>query len=345
MRVLLEKMGSGVNTDYLDDFVYNAKMAAVNMAHDVVNFDGTDLQRTLVGRADLDINNDVVVGSVEACSKFFNKCGIATPDYLGYPESLYPFLGREIVRARYEDIVMHYPFFVKPADEVKLFTGSVVANERQYKSLLDFELKCKPETWVYVSEVVEFKSEYRCFVYDGKLKGIQFYRGDYTKFPDIDTINSMIEAYTTAPIAYTLDVGVVETKKWPSFFNENSPTPQVKITSYKTALVEVNDMWAIASYGFNGEDYLRMTIARFAEIAANDKEHKKTLIEKIEDAIKSPNPVESVARLITLKEKELIQNFYYGPDLLDPITMEHYEEVLKLMKDQIEEDLTNNNKK
>ena len=59
----------------------------------------------------------------------------------------------------------------------------------------------------------------------------------------------MISKYTESPVSYTLDVGVIK--------------------SGETALVEVNDMWAIGSYGFDAKTYVRMSIDRFMEIYKN----------------------------------------------------------------------------
>jgi hypothetical protein len=56
----------------------------------------------------------------------------------------------------------------------------------------------------------------------------------------------MVEAYKNCPSAYTLDVGL--------------------IASGETVLVEVNDMWAIGSYGLDGRDYALLCARRMKEI-------------------------------------------------------------------------------
>jgi len=67
-----------------------------------------------------------------------------------------------------------------------------------------------------VSEVVDFIVEYRCFVMEGKIMGIQYYEGDCTVFPseqDMNTLKKMIERYQadpTHPLAYTLDIGIIK---------------------------------------------------------------------------------------------------------------------------------------
>jgi hypothetical protein len=63
---------------------------------------------------------------------------------------------------------------------------------------------------VQVSSIVtDIVSEWRCFVKDGVLYGIQNYSGDFTKFPDTERILKMISQYEKSepcPNSYTLDV-------------------------------------------------------------------------------------------------------------------------------------------
>ncbi len=73
----------------------------------------------------------------------------------------------------------------------------------------------------------------------------------------IKTIEKCIQDYKTSPIAYTLDFAIIK--------NKNRIITNSKEIN-KLALIEVNDMWAIGSYGFNSKDYVQMTIARFNEI-------------------------------------------------------------------------------
>lgn len=91
-----------------------------------------------------------------------------------------------------------------------------------------------------ISECINIDSEYRCFIYNDELKGIQYYSGLFTKFPNVDKINEMMDIYryqynfnhpSTAPQAYTLDVAVT---------NDN-----------KTVVMEVHDFYSCGLYGFN----------------------------------------------------------------------------------------------
>ena len=251
-RAFLEKEAG----EWAYDFVFTSKQAAIDLGYDVVACDtvrGFDFNYP-------DINEDIAIGSVEFVEMFFEACDIETPEYLGYPESLlnsWSAMGRKVVECKVSDLVDHeYPYFVKPSRNVKQFTGDVIENDDQMKIFRDY-YDVTDDTELYMSETVEFVSEYRCFVHNGELKGIQYYQGDYTVFPQMAAINYMLDTYQhdggTNPLAYTLDVGVLD--------------------SSITVLVELNDMWAIGAYGFDPEDYVRMTISRFRQIGfANTKE-------------------------------------------------------------------------
>lgn len=238
MKAYLEKIGG----EWLDDFVYMSKEPLKSLGFEIVAFDGDDIEGTLTCYP-LDIEKDVIIGSVEASSHFFKACGIEVPKYLGYPTELYGFLGRDIIQTKLA--LTKRPSFIKPANDVKLFTGTVIDSEQSYKFLIDYS-NATETTEVLESEIVNFVSEYRCFIHQDTLEGIQYYMGDFKVYPDISVIEDMIGAYSSSNCAYTLDVGVTE--------------------DGRTLLVEVNDMWAIGSYGFNARTYALMCVRRMREI-------------------------------------------------------------------------------
>lgn len=238
MRAFLEQ----INKDWLDEFVYLSKYPLIDMGIKVIPFDGNNIDTLL--KHNINSKTDIIIGSTQTAEIFFKECGIKVPEYLGYPSELSQFLHRNISIIKYCDIKHSYPYFIKPKKEVKMFTGSLVENDTQYKILKDY-CSCKDDTELYISEPVDFITEYRCFVHKGKLVGMKHYKGDFTKFVCVETIQAMIEAYKTCPVAYTLDVGLVD---------------------YKTVLCEVNDFIAIGSYSFNPKIYVRMTLDRFKEI-------------------------------------------------------------------------------
>jgi hypothetical protein len=245
MRALLEK---NELKEWIDDFVYMSKSKFMDLGVEVIAFNGDNL-KTL--EALNPSKNDILIGSVEATERFFNLIGVPVPNYIGYPESLKKYLHRNIETMKFSELDgKTFPYFVKPKNGVKAFTGSLVQNETQKSFLVSFD-NVISDTELYVSDPINFITEYRCFVHKKELKGIQYYLGDFKKFPSIETIESMIRDYDNCNVSYTLDVGVLE--------------------NGETALVEVNDMWAIGSYGFDAKTYVRMSIDRFVEIYAKAK--------------------------------------------------------------------------
>ena len=243
MRAFLEK----INNEWLDDFVYMSKYRFIDRGIDVIPFDGDNLSTLFKHNPKI---GDVCIGSVEATTKFFEYIEIKTPEYLGYPESLRKWLKRNITEITFgETEGMSYPYFIKPSKGVKQFTGSLVENNNQ-RNILKTYYNVSDDTQLYLSDCIDFKSEFRCFVHNGKLEGIHWYAGDFKLFPNVDDVEQMIKDFTNPPISYTLDVGV---------------------TKFGTALIEVNDFWAIGSYGFDAKKYVKMSIDRFLEIYKNNK--------------------------------------------------------------------------
>lgn len=86
-----------------------------------------------------------------------------------------------------------------------------------------------------VSELVDIESEYRCFIYNNDLIGINNYSGDFTVFPDISKIRSIISEFKDhAPVSYTLDVGCY---------------------GGETFIIELHNFYSCGLYGFS--DYSR----------------------------------------------------------------------------------------
>jgi|AntDeeMinimDraft_5_1070356.scaffolds.fasta_scaffold04892_4 hypothetical protein len=255
-RAFLEQL----NGEWLDDFVYISKERLKDMDFEVIPFDGDDIENTLSCYV-LDISKDIIIGSVESTTVFFKECGVEVPEYLGYPKQLREFLGRDIREHQFNYLYnLDTPFFIKPSKGVKKFTGCLIDNVKSLQMISEF-YDVKDNDGIFVSDKVEFVSEYRCFVHEEELKGIKHYSGDFKVFPNVDIIEKMIESYTEANCAYTLDVGVDK--------------------EGNTLLVEVNDMWAIGSYGFDARTYVLMCVRRMFEIGRQNNGEKTPLWKKI----------------------------------------------------------------
>lgn len=111
--------------------------------------------------------------------------------------------------------------------------------------LNDFDLN--GNTYFY-SEVIDFISEYRIFVYKNEIVGIKHYQGDFFKFPDENIIKEMVKKYAhcNAPVSYTLDVGI-----------------HCKGKEYFTSVIEVHDFFSCGLYGFEEYKILPFMFSRW----------------------------------------------------------------------------------
>jgi len=175
------------------------------------------------------------------------QLGLNKPEEICYPEELNYLLGRKVEVATYSDIVNDHsePSFIKPYGTTKYFNGCVVEH---FKDLPAADLTTK----IYKSELVNFVTEYRCFILRGKIMGAKHYKGDFSVGFDRKVLEEAVEKYTSAPIAYSLDLGVDK--------------------QGRTLLVECNDSHSMGHYGLNPSFYTRMISARWAQMT-NTKDY------------------------------------------------------------------------
>ncbi len=116
---------------------------------------------------------DIVVGGILIMRHVLNENGITIEQY-NYPEELLDYRGRRIWFTTVADLKMEsLPLFIKPVEE-KVAKGIVI---RSWEDAFEYD-HLAPESEILCSEVVNFISEWRCFVRYGKIVGIQFYFGD-----------------------------------------------------------------------------------------------------------------------------------------------------------------------
>lgn len=212
------------------------------LGYEVIWFDEADAQN-------LDVTADtLVVGFIEVVRRSVERITGTPPPVINYPEPLMPFAGRRVwdstVRQVVNDEAM-WPVFVKPAGEIKSFGGRIVCSVRDLVAMRGLA----SDTPVHCSDLVRFLSEYRCFVKDREVLGVRHYKGDPLVFPDPARIVDMVRAWTDAPRAYCLDVGVVEDG-----------------ADGATVLVEVNDAYSAGTYGLEPIIYARFVEARWCEM-------------------------------------------------------------------------------
>jgi len=173
----------------------------------------------------IDFNEYCPIGSVEfVCNwyaKFYNK----QPKPVNIPERL---LGYEYTKRNCQYLnlpcknISVERMFLKDTEKIKNPLNG------EYKSN---RLDKLPSGRYFASELINIDSEYRCFVYNNTLVGIQYYSGDFTIFPDMDFIKKTInDSISFAPPAYTLDVGISE---------------------LGTFIIEMHDFFSCGLYGFS----------------------------------------------------------------------------------------------
>lgn len=195
----------------------------------------------------------IPVGSVEFCLAAMRHQGILPPGLSTYPDSLRDFLRREVWQATAGQVrMLDQAVFVKPL-EPKRFTGFVWP----YGGLDQAEFASFPDDYpVWCSTVMEWQSEWRVYVVNHQIVGQARYDDgeEFAPKPDQEVIQAMVRAYQReAPAGYGLDVGV----------NEKG----------ETALVEVNDGWALGLYkGMPAKEYLELLRVRWEELEKTKKE-------------------------------------------------------------------------
>jgi len=158
---------------------------------------------------------------LEKTSQFLEHFHGITPKPIDVPESLFYFAKRHIFNGGNMGLEnLSGNWFVKSNDKIKSLT-EMIENPR----IIDVPAEGNYQ----ISKYISIESEWRVFVYNGKMQGLQHYVGEFTLFPDVEEIKTMIEMYKDAPIAYTLDVGI----------NYNG-----------TFVIEVHDFFSCGLYGF-----------------------------------------------------------------------------------------------
>lgn len=181
----------------------------------------------------------IPVGSVEFVLEFIKQCyrvDSVTP--LNIPLELYKFANRKLKIIKNSEFFDHLSpdkeYFIKSATKIKGYTNFVSLSDKVHV----------PDDLYLVSEVIDIKSEWRCFVKDGELLDIKCYSGNPFIMPSIEIIKEMISEYKTCPPAYTLDVCL----------DSNGGT----------SIIECHNFFSCGLYGFNDyKNYLIMLIRAF----------------------------------------------------------------------------------
>lgn len=192
----------------------------------------------------------LLVGGVDSVRLALKYIGCIAPSPLNIPGQLEQFSGRLIQHLTVREIRASFaedrsPLFIKPATVTKQFPAQIVGSLHEL-DLLDFSDNVE----LFTSDLVSFVSEWRFFVLRSSILGVSYYTGNWSNYPDVRVVQSAVEAYhSTAPVAYALDFGVTD--------------------DGRSLLVEVNDAWALSSYGLSSCFYSELLEARWIEMMNN----------------------------------------------------------------------------
>ncbi|HEY9656907.1 MAG TPA: ATP-grasp domain-containing protein [Allocoleopsis sp.] len=142
--------------------------------------------------------------------------------------------------------------FVKPATRRKRFTGRVFESEYDLSQVYGVSRQEK----VLCSEVVTWLSEYRVYVVHSEIRGVDHYAGNADISIDLEEVRRAIQALDQAGesyAGYAIDFGV--------------------LASGQTALVEMNDGFAVGAYSIDSKNYTDMILARWEELLAQRKNY------------------------------------------------------------------------
>lgn len=221
----------------LDDWGSMALYGFLKKGYDIILFE--DLE-TEVPRS----KESILVACIDTTEKYLSKFGIV-PQPLNVPGELLEYAGRRIESMTLGEFKKgsELPVFVKPVHKNNDFPAGVIKYESSRSVLFE---KVPEETPVIVSEYINFLSEFRGYVFDGKLQGLNWYIGDLDAFPEVSIIRKAIADYKFQPAGYSIDFGVT---------NDG-----------RTLLIECNDGWSLGNYGLDPMNYSTLLQRRWFEL-------------------------------------------------------------------------------
>lgn len=154
------------------------------------------------------------------------------------------FLKRDFEQFESLKHIDQWPCFVKPAKDIKAFTG-FVSDSYQMAMMMSYDY----EGPVVRQKIINIESEYRVYISSLRgILGVKHYLGDPYLTLDKDFVNECFleSKKRLTENSYTLDFGVDD--------------------KGETFLIEVNDGWAIGNYGLEPKTYYHFVKNRFLQL-------------------------------------------------------------------------------
>lgn len=188
----------------------------------------------------------LIVGGIGNVRKRLEKFGVEIPsNEIDYPKELEKYLGRKVWVSTIEEIFrdeQKWNIFIKPKKETKKFVGKVVKDYKDFIGLVDND----NPTQIWCSEIVNFKTEWRCFIRYGEILDVRQYKGVWDSKIDLSVIKNAIKDFESSPASYALDFGI-----------DDNDTMK---------LVEINDGHSLGTYGISPINYAKFLSARWSEL-------------------------------------------------------------------------------
>lgn len=189
--------------------------------------------------------DNIFFGSIAFVQTALKNLGFEIPEHNDYPICLNEFYGRKITESTINKIANNpelWNVFIKPKGALKKFTGTHVKSTYDLIGCGDIQ----NDTSVWVSEPVNFVSEWRVFVRYKKIIGVKPYKGDWRGQYNVKIIEKAVEAYENQPAGFAIDFGLTDDGRF--------------------LVVEVNEGYSIGNYGLFYIDYAKLISARWAEM-------------------------------------------------------------------------------
>jgi hypothetical protein len=234
MDLYIEKLVRG---EFSNISFYTGLEAFYNMGfqiNEVSTFDHLDVKE-----------NHVFLGSIQFVHQALQLLKHEIPEPFDYPGSLEKFYGRKIYPSTISQISNNsnqWNVFIKPRGFLKQFTGRVIKGTADLIGTSNYEF----DTPIWVSEPVNFISEWRVFVRYNEVLGVRHYKGDWRCNYDFKVIESAVKTFKDSPNAYALDFGLT---------NDG-----------RLLVVEANEGYSIGSYGLFYVDYAKLIATRWCQL-------------------------------------------------------------------------------